>query len=310
MPDSFEAGEAQTIPALQELQAHPQWVCWRMVQRGEKATKVPYNPRTGRPARADDPATWATYQEALDAFSREMPPYQGLGYVFDAGQGITGIDLDQCVSASGQLSPWAMHIVARLASYTEYSPGHGLHILVRGRVPKGIRRFIPADQQPDHPEAALEMYSSGRYFTITGRHLPIAPRTLEARQAALDALYAEYGGMDTTGEAATPEPPGGSGPAPRRGRRARLCTRARDRGRARRTSNSAQARKGWGKPSGDGARVASVRSLAGSRCGATGRCGRGGDRLHRPLHNSGCTTFGQPAAVADSRGSGPGPNRR
>ncbi len=213
MPDSFEAGEAQTIPALQELQAHPQWVCWRMVQRCEKATKVPYNPRTGRPARADDPATWATYQEALDAFSRDMPPYQGLGYVFDAGQGITGIDLDQCVSASGQLSPWAMHIVARLASYTEYSPGHGLHILVRGRVPKGIRRFIPADQQPDHPEAALEMYSSGRYFTITGRHLPIAPRTLEARQAALDALYAEYGGMDTTGEAATPEPPGGSGPA-------------------------------------------------------------------------------------------------
>ncbi len=211
MAERDDVGEAHAIPALQELQAHPHWVCWRYEKRGEKWTKVPYNPRTGKPAKADDPATWATYQEALDAFHRGNPPYQGIGYMFSRAQGITGIDLDHCVSATGALSPWAMHIVARLSSYTEYSPGRGLHILVRGTVKKGLRRFIPQEQHPDHPEAALEMYSSGRYFTITGRHLPISPRTLEARQEALDALYAEYGGIDTA-EGETAEQPSRSGP--------------------------------------------------------------------------------------------------
>jgi putative DNA primase/helicase len=46
--------EHHSIPALRELQARPQWVCWRKEQRKDKWTKVPYDPRTGQMARSND----------------------------------------------------------------------------------------------------------------------------------------------------------------------------------------------------------------------------------------------------------------
>jgi len=45
------------LPALHELRARPQWVCWRYEQRRGKKTKVPYNPQTGKLAASNDPST-------------------------------------------------------------------------------------------------------------------------------------------------------------------------------------------------------------------------------------------------------------
>jgi primase-polymerase (primpol)-like protein len=47
-----------------ELAHAPIWVAWRAERRNGKRTKVPYDPRTGRRASADDPAAWATRREA------------------------------------------------------------------------------------------------------------------------------------------------------------------------------------------------------------------------------------------------------
>src|SRR5262249_28117722 len=150
-----------TLPALRELQAHPQWVCWRREERRGKLTKVPYNPQTGEPARSNDPATWASYAQALFCWQQHPPTYDGIGYMFKGD--ITGIDLDHCIDEQGQIEPWAQEIIARLASYTERSPsGKGLHIYVRGRLPgKGIRRPVRRDAHPQQQEAAIEMYSRG-----------------------------------------------------------------------------------------------------------------------------------------------------
>jgi putative DNA primase/helicase len=181
------------VPA--ELRTRPQWVCWRREvrkdKRGqEKYTKTPYNPRTGRKAESDNPQTWASFEEARHVYERSQQgsnPYDGLGYMFHGD--VTGVDLDHCVSETGTIDAWAQAYVRALNSYGERSPSDGVHILLHGQLPKGIRRGIR--KLGAHPRAAIEIYSQGRYFTITGKHLTGTPTTIEARQEALEALYQE-----------------------------------------------------------------------------------------------------------------------
>ncbi len=191
----------QTFPALRELQARPQWVCWRKEQRRGKGTKVPYNPRTGERARPNDSTTWTSYAEALATWQKHPRRYDGIGYMFH--RDLTGVDIDHCIDEQGQIEPWAWAIVKRLASYAEYSPSRtGLHILVRGAVPKGIHRSLSKSLphlQPLHPDAAIEVYCEGRYFTITANHVEGTPTTIEANQGALDTLYAEITALESLG---------------------------------------------------------------------------------------------------------------
>jgi len=122
------------VPALEELQGRPQWVCWRKEERQGTFTKVPYNARTGERAASDHPATWASYDQAVQAL--RTGTYHGIGYVFH--QDYTGIDLDHCVNPDGSIDPWAQAYLDRLGSYAEYSPsGTGIHVLVRGAIPSG-----------------------------------------------------------------------------------------------------------------------------------------------------------------------------
>jgi putative DNA primase/helicase len=175
---------ARALPALLELQGRQQWVCWRKEQRQGKLTKVPYNARTGNRAETDNPATWASYAQAVQALCTST--YHGIGYVFH--RDYTGIDLDHCVSPDGRIDPWAHAYLDRLGSYAEYSPSKtGVHILVRGTIPSGLRRRVP---HAPHPEAAIEMYCERRYFTVTGNHVAEMPTTIEACQD-LHAIHAE-----------------------------------------------------------------------------------------------------------------------
>ena len=141
----------------QELKELPQWVCWRLADdpdKPERKKKRPIGPRAGGPARSNDPATWTSYDDALDG--RERFRADGIGIMF--ANGIFGIDLDHCIDREGQLLPFAREIVETVQSYTELSPsGTGLHILCAGRLPEGRRR-----------KGSVEMYSEGRFFTVTG----------------------------------------------------------------------------------------------------------------------------------------------
>jgi putative DNA primase/helicase len=171
------------LPALEALQARPQWVCWRKEQRQGKLTKVPYSATTGRRAESDNPATWASYAQVVQA--QRTRQYDGIGYMFH--RDYTGVDLDHCINPDGSIDPWAQAYLNQLKSYAEYSPSKtGIHILVRGTIPSGIRRRMP---DAPHSEAAIEMYCERRYFTITGNHVDGTPTTIEACPA-LASLYA------------------------------------------------------------------------------------------------------------------------
>lgn len=159
-----------TIPA--ELIALPQWVTWRR----ERGTKVPYNARTGRHAKSTDPTTWSTYEIAVKAAKSRR--HDGIGFVFTDADPFTGIDLDDCIDDDGNLAAWARDIVSKLDSYTEVSPsGKGLKIWVIGAIPSSVKT------------ANIEMYSSARYFTVTGAHYDGTPTTIRTANGELDALY-------------------------------------------------------------------------------------------------------------------------
>ncbi len=160
---------------LQELR---QWVCWEWEQRDGKATKVPFSPHEPRRAKSDDPTTWGTLTEARQS-ARERD-YEGVGFVFTAEDPFCGVDLDAVLNPeTGEVEEWAMEIVRELDSYTEISPsGNGLHIILRAELPAGGNR-----------KGRIEIYDRGRFFTVTGHHLPGTPKLVKDRQPQLDALH-------------------------------------------------------------------------------------------------------------------------
>ena len=152
---------------LDELKPLKQWVAYRLVwnEKKGKADKRPINPHDGTGAKANDPATWGTYDEAMSYAQRQgLIAGKSGGVGFEFGGGYCGIDLDNVVQEDGRLKDFASEIVEVMGSYTEYSPSHkGLHILCKLSVSMsefGTRRR--------NDEISLEMYDSGRFFTVTG----------------------------------------------------------------------------------------------------------------------------------------------
>lgn len=192
----------EKVPA--ELRALRQWVCYGKagIAPGEKQYKMPFNPRTGYGARAGDPETWATFDEACKAV--ESGQYAGIGFEFAENGGYVGVDFDHCIDQNGALSAWAIDRMEQLYSYTEVSPsGSGIHILCKGKLPgKAVKR----------PHA--EMYDCGRYFTVTGDTWGVEATPLRDPGEALEQLYTELQAdgkkpsQSTGGERAAPIPGG------------------------------------------------------------------------------------------------------
>lgn len=167
---------------LEEIESLPQWVCYQNQwnERKQKNSKIPKNPATGYGAKANDPATWATYAEAAAAARRFN--FDGVGFEFAAGY--MGIDLDNVIGADGKINAVAAEIIATIDSYTEYSPsGKGLHILCKckGANPIGSR----------NDAIGLEMYNNGRFFTVTGKPYGAA-KPIQERAAQVEEVYMKY----------------------------------------------------------------------------------------------------------------------
>ena len=160
-----------------ELRTLDQFVCWREEVRDGEPTKVPYSVAGGK-ASTTNPRTWAPLDAALShAAEQDM---SGVGFVFTEDDPFAGIDIDKCRDAeTGEIEPWAWKIVTAFDSYTEVSPsGTGLHIFVKATLPG-----------PNNRKGPLEMYESGRYFTLTGEHLGGMPTEIHERQDVLERLY-------------------------------------------------------------------------------------------------------------------------
>jgi len=144
----------------------------------DKPTKPLYNP-SGYLASSTNPATWCSYEQAVAAARALESEFDGIGFFFSENDPYAGIDID----ATNDATHRELHnrVWAAFPSYTERSPsGTGYHIIVKGSLPTGKRRM------------SVEVYSSARYFTMTGDVVRDAP--IIDCQENLDILWQEMGG--------------------------------------------------------------------------------------------------------------------
>lgn len=171
------------IPA--ELKQLPNWICWRGFPQPRPDDpnhigKTPINPKTGGNAQSNNPDTWTTFDVAFKASSQ----YTGIGFMF-GNSPYFGVDIDGVEEDIREYIDGGSGIVAEfvhgLQSYTELSPsGKGIHILCKGSLPKGGRR-----------RGNVEMYDSGRFFTVTGNSISEYDRVAECTEA-IKPLHEKY----------------------------------------------------------------------------------------------------------------------
>ena len=175
------------------------WILWKTAMRDGRLTKIPIRADSGLNAESDDLTTWTTFDKVREAFEKGRGGALGVGFVFARSSEISGVDLDHCRDPStGQIDAWAKAYLDRLNSYSEISPsGAGLHVLVKGSIPVtgadgGRQKKLKGEGY--RPDAAIEMYSAKRFFTMTGNVLPEYPQGVESRQDELMGIYEEIFG--------------------------------------------------------------------------------------------------------------------
>jgi DNA-binding transcriptional ArsR family regulator len=168
----------------EELKYRPQWVTWKSVERDGKLTKIPLDPETGGPGKSNDPATWGTFDKAVSHYqAHQGNGIAGIGFVFSPDDPFTGVDLDHAL-VDGSPRLCARLLLRHLGTYSEVSPsGKGAHVILKGKLPAGGNR------KQFSCGLGIELYDRGRFFTVTGHHLPGTPTAVENRQAELEALH-------------------------------------------------------------------------------------------------------------------------
>jgi putative DNA primase/helicase len=144
-----------------ELKDRKQWVAYfkETDPSVSHVGKVMISPVTAHHARSNEPSDWSDFM-AAERFAYSMKRMDGLALVLT--EGIVFIDIDHSIDDPGQLSPLAQKLLARFpGAYAERScSGHGVHILVKGKLPEGCMKR--------NDEIGLEMYDTKRFCCITG----------------------------------------------------------------------------------------------------------------------------------------------
>lgn len=162
----------------QELKKTKQWVCYTLPD------KLPKNPHTGGNAQSNNRSTWGDYNTAVKAVSKYN--FNGIGFMF--AEPYFGVDLDDCPEELRD------EFVETLQSYAEISTsGRGVHIICKGVLPDGGRR-----------RDKVEMYSTGRYFIMTGNSVKDPPYPVADCTEAIKPLHSKY--LDTLPVAIKPQP--------------------------------------------------------------------------------------------------------
>lgn len=161
-----------------ELKLLKNWVLWALVWNGSKWTKRPIQ-ISGYGASTTKSKHWSSFGDVKQAYELAVQrgymelrekgkpvqrvPIGGVGFVFDGhpdadGLVFAGVDFDKVISGV-DIASLAEERIRRLGSYTERSvSGGGLHVIVKARpLASGIAH------------GGVEMYTSGRFFTMTGR---------------------------------------------------------------------------------------------------------------------------------------------
>lgn len=180
MNDSFDPASLHHVPA--ELRDMPVWLLWkRVLTKDGESKKVPFycngDVRYGYLDTAEDRSRLVTGDVALSQFDGRKFTGLGvaLGRVEASGPILSGIDCDKCLTGNELSPPVKEIIIAGAGAYTEISPS-GL----------GIKMFGTGDIGTTRKTNGLEIYSHGRFFTVTGNRIEgdhLADLTAAAQRA-------------------------------------------------------------------------------------------------------------------------------
>ena len=171
--------EPENIPS--ELKALDRWICWSWSRRGTKWDKPPLRADGRGFAKSDDPATWSSFEDALE--KHQTGKFDGIGFVLNApGEAVyVGVDFDDCLDENQVVTGIANNGLQLLDSYCEMSPsGRGVKLICKGQLPPG--------KKADH-ERGVEMYATGRYFTVTGHQWAESPSQVTERGREVRAFH-------------------------------------------------------------------------------------------------------------------------
>ncbi len=168
-----------------ELKELNNWCGFKLQQRNGRTTKIPIDANTGGYGKSNDESTWSDFQTALSSIDK----YQcdGIGFYFKPPY--FGIDLDD---VAGEIERYkndsddedniVSEFVELMESYAEISvSGNGVHIIAKGELPEGGSR-----------KGNVEMYSSGRFFTITGDKIGRFTEVAEDEMGKINYLHRKY----------------------------------------------------------------------------------------------------------------------
>jgi putative DNA primase/helicase len=193
---------------LATLKQIPNWIRWKLEERDGKQTKVPYVVGTNRPAAINNPADWVRFRTAIADVST-INGSEGLGFVINgkaAELGLVGFDIDGCRNPqTSEITDWAWRLIKCLHSYTEVTPsGTGVRVWVIGELPEGRRVFTISPSAGYGDKVRIEVFSQGRYFTITGDRVgdatDIEKRDLSEAYRLCDEIKRQFPSANKTTE--------------------------------------------------------------------------------------------------------------
>jgi len=179
-----------------DLARLPQWVFWRydLNERGG-LTKVPYQIDAWHMgARSTDADTWSTLDNAYRDFGQAN--VAGIGFVFQKGGNIFGIDVDDLdkVAPEDREAAEQLRVMIHEAfpTYCERSPsGKGVHYIGRGAIPETIGAIKDS-------KYGIEIYDHDRFFTFTGDTYPNRDRLLDCGTPLLELCQTMRGAASAT----------------------------------------------------------------------------------------------------------------
>jgi hypothetical protein len=177
----------------EELKRRPNWVLWVPVWNGSKWTKRPIQV-SGFGASTKNPKHWSSFEDVRQAYELafgrgyielhekgepiQRIPIGGVGFVFDnqpdeEGLVFAGVDFDGVMPQKEGIASFARERVKRIRSYCEASvSGTGVHVILRA---------YPLASGIAHN--GVELYTGGRFFTMTGRTARNTPPLIAAPDA-------------------------------------------------------------------------------------------------------------------------------
>jgi putative DNA primase/helicase len=131
----------------------------------ERWTKIPRR-LDGRNASSTNRNDWVSFDAAYTAY--QSGKGDGLGFITTREDGYMLVDFDHVIDlTTGTIAPWAYELVQtahrKRGSYCEVSVSRtGLHLFLRSK------RVFDGIKTPD----GLEIYTHGRFFTMSGWRFP------------------------------------------------------------------------------------------------------------------------------------------